>query len=92
VRAAYSVLREEGGVQSRAASLAFLPPAEGHFLRSRSYSIVPTSDEATTGFAMDSERALSGYERERGKPMPSMLHSVVQTNLLGILLTYRPEY
>lgn len=41
---------------------------------------------------MESGRALSEYERERGKPMPSMLHSVVQTNLLGILLTYRPEY
>ncbi len=41
---------------------------------------------------MESERTLSDYERERGKPMPSKLHSVVQTNLLGVLLTYRPEY
>ncbi|PSQ95500.1 MAG: Uma2 family endonuclease [Bacteroidetes bacterium SW_9_63_38] len=41
---------------------------------------------------MESERTLSDYERERGKPMPSKLHSVVQTNLLGILLSYRPEY
>jgi len=34
---------------------------------------------------------VSDYERERGKPMPSKLHSVVQTNLIGRFLSYRPE-
>jgi Uma2 family endonuclease len=34
---------------------------------------------------------VSDYERERGKPMPSKLHSVVQTNLLVLLARYRPE-
>jgi len=40
---------------------------------------------------METEQTLSDYERERGKPMPSKLHSVVQTNLTGKLLTYRPS-
>lgn len=40
---------------------------------------------------MESERTLSEYERERGKPRLSKLHSVVQTNLLIELSAYRPE-
>ena len=40
---------------------------------------------------METEQTLSDYERERGKPIPSKLHSVVQTNLTGKLLTYRPS-
>lgn len=39
---------------------------------------------------METESTISDYERERGKPMPSKLHSVAQTNLTGQLLTYRP--
>jgi len=34
---------------------------------------------------------LSDYEKERGKPMPSKLHSVVQTNLT-IALSGHPSY
>jgi len=36
-------------------------------------------------------QTVSDYEQERGKPMPSKLHSVVQTNLIGRFLSYRPE-
>jgi Uncharacterized protein conserved in cyanobacteria len=39
---------------------------------------------------METTQAKSEYERERGKPMPSKLHSVAQTNLTGQLLAYRP--
>ncbi len=36
---------------------------------------------------------LSDYERERGKPMPTLNHSVVQGNLVFALkLTYRQRY
>ena len=34
----------------------------------------------------------STYEDERGKPMPSKLHSVAQTNLIVALSAYRPTY
>ncbi len=40
---------------------------------------------------METTQAKSEYERERGKPMPSKLHSVAQTNLLIQLSTYRPR-
>ena len=40
---------------------------------------------------METTQAKSDYERERGKPMPSKLHSVAQTNLTGQLLSYRPD-
>jgi len=40
---------------------------------------------------METTQAKSDYERERGKPMPSKLHSVAQTNLIGKLLSYRPD-
>jgi Uma2 family endonuclease len=40
---------------------------------------------------MQTEKPISDYERERGKPMPSKLHSVVQTNLTGLFLEYRPR-
>lgn len=33
------------------------------------------------------KRELSDYERERGKPMPSEQHSIVQTNLAGQWVT-----
>lgn len=39
---------------------------------------------------METQQTISDYEHERGKPMPSKLHSVAQTNLIGQLLTYRP--
>ena len=41
---------------------------------------------------METQQTLSDYERERGKPMPSKLHSIAQTNLIGRLLTYRPKF
>ncbi|WP_022835355.1 Uma2 family endonuclease [Salisaeta longa] len=34
----------------------------------------------------------SAYEEERGKPMPSKLHSIAQTNLIVTLSGYRPKY
>ena len=34
----------------------------------------------------------STYEEERGKPMPSKLHSIAQTNLTIALSDYRPQY
>jgi hypothetical protein len=40
---------------------------------------------------MQAEQSLSDYERERGKPRPSKLLSVVQTNLTGLFLQYRPR-
>ena len=40
---------------------------------------------------METTQAKSDYERERGKPMPSKLHSVVQTNLLIQFARYRPD-
>lgn len=41
---------------------------------------------------METQQSFSDYERERGKPMPSKLHSVVQTNLTVALADFRPEY
>jgi Uma2 family endonuclease len=41
---------------------------------------------------MPTQETLSDYERERGKPMPSKLHSVVQTNLTVLLAAHRPQY
>lgn len=41
---------------------------------------------------METQQISSDYERERGKPMPSKLHSVVQTNLILALSTHRSEY
>jgi Uma2 family endonuclease len=38
------------------------------------------------------ERVLSDYERERGKPMPSLIHSITQKNLIRALLPYEPPY
>jgi len=35
---------------------------------------------------------LSDYEIERGKPMPSLNHSVIQTNLIIELAAYRRQY
>ncbi len=35
---------------------------------------------------------VSEYEQERGKPMPSKLHSLVQTNLIIVLSRFRPSY
>lgn len=39
---------------------------------------------------MEPRGRISEYERERGKPRPSLLHSVTQTNLLRQLIEYRP--
>ena len=41
---------------------------------------------------MQTEKPISDYERERGKPMPGKLHSVAQTNLLIQLAEYRPRF
>lgn len=41
---------------------------------------------------MDTQETISDYERERGKPMPSKLHSVAQTNLTIALSSYSPKY
>jgi Uma2 family endonuclease len=41
---------------------------------------------------MQTEKPISDYERERGKPMPSKLHSIAQTNLLIRLAEYRPRF
>jgi Uma2 family endonuclease len=40
---------------------------------------------------METQQTISDYERERGKPTPSKLHSVAQTNLLIQLANYRPR-
>jgi Uma2 family endonuclease len=41
---------------------------------------------------MDMEDAVSDYERERGKPMPSKLHSITQKNLILALNEFEPPY
>lgn len=41
---------------------------------------------------MDTQETVSDYERERGKPTPSKLHSVAQTNLTIALSSYGPKY
>jgi len=39
------------------------------------------------------ERHLSKYEIERGKPIPSLNHGIIQSNLcFAILAKYRKEY
>ena len=38
------------------------------------------------------ETAVSDYERERGKPMPSKQHSRIQYRLVAAFLPYEPEY
>lgn len=42
--------------------------------------------------AMQTQEALSDYEKERGKPMPSKLHSLIQKRLLLALARYEPPY
>ncbi len=41
---------------------------------------------------MDTQETISDYERERGKPRPSKLHSVAQTNLTIALSSFSPKY
>jgi Uma2 family endonuclease len=41
---------------------------------------------------METQQLSSDYERKRGKPMPSKLHSVVQTNLIIQLAAHRPTF
>lgn len=38
------------------------------------------------------ETTVSDYERERGKPMPSKMHSRVQYHLVGAFLRYEPDH
>lgn len=38
------------------------------------------------------ETAVSEYERERGKPMPSKMHSRIQYHLIGTFTAYEPEW
>jgi len=38
------------------------------------------------------ENPISTYEAERGKPMPSLNHSTVQSNLIVALAKYRSQY
>lgn len=41
---------------------------------------------------METQDAISDYERERGKPMPSKAHGYTQTNLIAVLLPHRDQY
>lgn len=41
---------------------------------------------------MESTKTVSDYERERGKPLPSLNHSITQTRLILALSEYEPEY
>jgi Uma2 family endonuclease len=41
---------------------------------------------------MTAIRAISLYEVERNKPMPTHVHGVIQANLVGLLMTYRKLY
>lgn len=41
---------------------------------------------------MQTEKPLSDYERERGKPMPSKLHSLVQKHLIVAFHAFEPPY
>jgi Uma2 family endonuclease len=41
---------------------------------------------------MEKVLEISKYELERGKPMPSKLHSIAQANLMVILANYREKY
>ena len=42
--------------------------------------------------SMDTQETISDYERERGKPMPSKLHSVAQKELILALHEFEPPY
>ncbi len=48
----------------------------------------PTIEENT----MEAVQALSDYELERGKPMPSTNHAFVQVPMIGVLLHYAGEF
>jgi len=41
---------------------------------------------------MDTQEPISDYERERGKPMPSKLHSLAQKKLILALHEFEPPY
>ena len=41
---------------------------------------------------MPTQETLSDYERERGKPMPSKLHSITQKNLIIAFHDFEPPY
>lgn len=41
---------------------------------------------------MQTADAISDYERERGKPLPSLNHSITQKRLIVALVRYEPEY
>lgn len=41
---------------------------------------------------MDTQETISDYERERGKPMPSKLHSIAQKKLILALHEFEPPY
>lgn len=41
---------------------------------------------------METQETLSDYERERGKPVPSKLHSIAQKNLILALHAFEPPY
>ncbi len=41
---------------------------------------------------MQTQEALTDYERERGKPMPSKFHSLIQKKLILALARYEPPY
>jgi len=41
---------------------------------------------------MDPRETISDYERERGKPMPSKLHSIAQKKLIIALHEFEPPY
>lgn len=41
---------------------------------------------------MPTAEAVSDYEKERGKPTPSRLHSATQKNLIVALARYEPKY
>lgn len=41
---------------------------------------------------METQQAISDYEREREKPMPSKLHSLAQKRLIQLLGSFEPPY
>lgn len=41
---------------------------------------------------METQQTLSDYERERGKPMPSKLHSLAQKRIIQLLGSFEPPY
>ncbi len=48
-----------------------------------------TVEEMRRDLAEDDAEPSLSYEEERGKPMPSNLHSIIQTNLIGEFLKHR---